>query len=593
VPGIFGASAVGEDVARRLEVACREALGDLATHRSAAGVLGGRGYDGLPALRQTADGWLAVDGDRAGYAVVETGARGGARLTPPSFRGVRAWMGDAGPELRIAADWLNGAPLYYAARDGGVAFASRLRPLALALGSAADPVGAMQYLREGAHPTARTPFAGIRRLLPGQTLHFVPGRPPRIEEDSRLWRPSRRPPDGGGDAAGEAWARLLDAVAPLGAAGRPALMLSAGWDSRTLLAALRAAGIRQVLGYTHGHPRAREIRLAERLARRAGIELEVAPLGPELVRPAFLDEVFPGTECLVFPHWAAAGRRLAEAGAGVVLAGVLGEVLGGHYGTTMVRSGPGRFADLARRLAGAGAGAGGAADATELLLPDMPQLPWYATPDAWPRAGELAAGLRGDVEAALDRLRGRGVPEDDALVEAYVTETRGCQYICAQLESIRAALPVAAPFGDRRLAALATALPLDARIHNRITREILERHAPDLLRLPLAATLAPAGSPLALQEASRLVRWGVEQLHWKAFRATRGRVPQPRWGWVDFSFLRTGVLTPLIESLQADLWDRPALRRTAHWLEGDAGLRNVHPWFDQLGKILTIDHLLR
>ena len=268
-------------------------------------------------------------------------------------------------------------------------------------------------------------------------------------------------------------------------------------------------------------------------------------------------------------------------------------MLGGHYGTTMVRSGPGRFADLARRLASPGAAASAPADAAELLVPDVDRLPWYAARDAWPRVEELAEGVRADVQAALDRLRGRGVPEGDALVEAYVTETRGCQYICAQLESIRAALPVAAPFGDRRLAALATALPLDARIHNRISREILERHAPDLLRLPLAATLAPAGSPLAVQEGSRLVRWGLEQMHWKAFRATGGRVPQPRWGWVDFAFLRTGVLTPLIESLRSDLWDRQALRGTARWLEGAGGLRNVHPWFDQLGKILTIDHLLR
>ena len=594
MPALFGAVGLDQPAADSLEREFATAFGALETRRTQEWLLGGHAHGGHRAIRQCERGWFAVDGEVEASERTPFELSSGWLELQPAARGVIALLEEDGG-VHVACDWLNSVPVYYASHRGGFAFSSHMRPLARSLGCAPDPVGLMEYLREAAFPSERTALQGVFRLLPGQSLRFRAGEGVTVSETSRLWThdPIGSRAADPADAAELLWSRLLEALARLEGARRPALMLSAGWDSRTLIAGLREVGHRDVLAYTHGHPRAREIRLVRRLARVAGVRLEVASLDAGLLRMNDLEDTFARSENLVFLHWTQAGRRLKSLGANVVMAGVLGEILGGHYGSTMIRTGPGRFLDLGRRMLGRSSPSSKQARAIDLLGPSFAELPWYANKHAWPGVADLAAGMRADIERDLSRLRGRGVPEGDQLVEAYQTETRGCQHICSQLDAARSYLPATAPFADRSLAEAATCLPLETKIHNRLSRAMLARHAPDLLRLPLAATLARADRPLIFQEISRAARWGIETAHWAVYRKAGGRLPAPRWGWVDFAFLRAGTLRTLAEQLRSSLWDMDAIESAVNWIEGPEGLRNVHPWYDQFGKMLTIDFLLR
>ena len=123
---------------------------------------------------------------------------------------------------------------------------------------------------------------------------------------------------------------------------------------------------------------------------------------------------------------------------------------------------------------------------------------------------------------------------------------------------------------------------------------MLRRYVPGLLRFPSSATLVPARAPVVAQELTRLVRRQLDNGRWRLYFATRGRVAQPRLGWGNFEFLRTGtVLHALADDLRADLWDRRAIReRIAQATRLENG-GSVHRLSFQLMRIYTVDQMLR
>src|SRR5690606_31186720 len=140
--------------------------------------------------------------------------------------------------------------------------------------------------------------------------------------------------------ASVAWSRLASAVqASCADERRGAVMMSGGWDSRTLLAAVRVSCLANTIGYTHGDLDSRELDLAERVTARAGVAWHGEPIDARVFEPAALHSQFQRTESVMFPHWAHSGRVLAQSGNSFVASGVYGEVLGGHYGRAMLLGG--------------------------------------------------------------------------------------------------------------------------------------------------------------------------------------------------------------------------------------------------------------
>jgi asparagine synthetase B (glutamine-hydrolysing) len=223
--------------------------------------------------------------------------------------------------------------------------------------------------------------------------------------------------------------------------------------------------------------------------------------------------------------------------------------------------------------------------------------PWYLRDDVEggdPGRAALLDAMNEGIRQDLCRLQDRGVSTAEQLREAFITEHRGVQYISAQTLATRLGVCAGVPFADRELLELASRVPAALKVHNRVSRALGERLAPKLNRVPMAATLTPASWPLVFQEGSRAVRRVYEDARRQLSVRSAGRIAPARLGWVNFDFLRTGtVLRDVVDSLSANLWDRAKLeamvRRTGQEHTG----RSLHPLFDQMGKILTVDRMLR
>jgi hypothetical protein len=177
--------------------------------------------------------------------------------------------------------------------------------------------------------------------------------------------------------------------------------------------------------------------------------------------------------------------------------------------------------------------------------------------------GNITDQINADVENDLSRLRKRGIETGDKLIEAFVSEHRGTQYINAQMLSCRVALDVSMPYVESTLLGLATRIALATKFGNAINRAVLQNHAPELLRFPSAATLLPAGYPILLQESVRACRRVLDKTKWSLYFASNGRVAQGHFGWPNFEFLRhSDELRTIVSDLKCDIWDKKALDRT-------------------------------
>jgi hypothetical protein len=107
------------------------------------------------------------------------------------------------------------------------------------------------------------------------------------------------------------------------------LMMSAGWDSRTLLI---NGPDPYVSAYSHGDLSSREIQITQRLTGRMRLDHIFSEINRFDFPPALLEEMLEETGFCLFPIWYLASKRLASLYDAPLISGVLGEFLGGHYG---------------------------------------------------------------------------------------------------------------------------------------------------------------------------------------------------------------------------------------------------------------------
>lgn len=609
MPGLFGGIGCDPDILRRLESGFRAIWEDLTVERTASGVLGGHAFRSPGPCFRTADrSIVGLDGEVTLYTAFEDGRRNGSlpcRLDADALVPEAGAVGNVAvlteDRLDLAADWTGTMPLYYIERGGGLVFSSHLRPLARAVGADPDPVGILEFLRDGYTLGARTQFDGIRRLLGGQSLRYDARTGLHIREHSEAWAgvdPRFRDRHAAADAAGTALVEILEGL-PDGD-GPAALMMSAGWDSRTLLAgALSRDAPDAVTCYGHGDTESRELRLAGRICSSSGVPWQAWPLDDDLYDTTELRQAFARTENVVFPHWHRAGRVLSDQGARYVYAGVFGEMLGGRYwlahASTGVRKAMTLFPQLLRRTPRPERSvAEGRPHVEELFRVGSPHRLWYLADDAGIAEPATFEVLNGDLAESLDRYVARGVETPNQLAEAFQGEHIGSRYCNVQLLSCRARGDIALPLANRDLLAIVTRTPIHARMQNQLNRLIIRDLAPRLLRLPMAATLVPAARPVVLQEASRVVRKGFQDSHWALHFATRGRVPMPRLSWPNYEFLRHGdALHGIVDELESDLWDRNALRLRVEAVKTGEFRHQLLPLSTEMAKILTMDLLLQ
>jgi hypothetical protein len=469
----------------------------------------------------------------------------------------------------IASEWTGTFPLYYFHGRGQLLFCSRLRPLARAVGVGVDTIGVGESLVKGFTCAGRTLYQNIRRLLPGQSLEYVPSLDKlTISEGSRLWI------DQGANefkdrraAATIAWSELKRAVQErIRYPGKHGLMLSAGWDSRLLLCAMiELLGAKEAYSYTHGDFKSLELKIVRALRQSVEIEGHEEPLNSAVFAPETLEMAFDRTETIIFPDWVHAGAMAASSGLKSLSCGVYAAVLGGHNGPTATTKGARRIMVGGRSLLEQSIGMTlGSKTKTRELIGFSVKRPSYVCRDFFKNPDDHNQAARADCEYDLQRLKQRGVTNTDKLVEAFISEHRGTQYMEAQPLACRTDLDVNIPYIDRTLLSVACQIPFRFKFHNAVHRTILKDHAAHLLNFPCSATLVPAYMPIPLQEASRVTRRLMERVTWKLYFLTKGRVQPLRFGWPNYEFLRQGnALHALVDSLTADFWDKGVLR---NWL---------------------------
>lgn len=596
MPGFFGTQNAGMRAADVLRAEFLQCWPESTIVEHQRGIIGGHAFTPFePLFRSWSNDIIAIDGEWSLYEeaardlpahpqrLFQFAQRSGGLETP--CVGTIAVVSADECRLLLATDPTGTFPLYLCQHAGGLLYSSLLRPLARAVGAEPHEIAALEFLRQAYTVGDKTLYRGIRRLLPGQAVLYNDGRLTVIER-SEAWTKTERMTRK--RAAAVAWGRLVQSMERAIPQHNATLMMSGGWDSRTLLAA--ATATRRPFGtYAHGDTTSRELQLARSLSHDIGVDCHLEPIDLRILDPALLEVGFRRTENLVFPHWHRAGRLLAERGVSCVFAGVYGEILGGHYGPAMLMASPlGKMSSVASLLL---VGRHFIPDKNRrtaaidfLRLRSLPRH-WYLRRDYEMSLGDPLALMNEDIKASIGRLERRGVSEPEALIEAFISENRGTQHINAQLRSVRAWTNVAAPFAGGEIFTFATRVPIGAKVHNSLNKRMIASHTPLLLRRSMAATLVPASAPILMQEASRAVR--------KALQRVNCSYVGQNVGWVNFEFLRgSHFLQSIIEELRSDRWDKKSMYDTVKKMELN-GSASMHPLFDQFAKILTVDYMFR
>lgn len=539
------------------------------------------------------DSYTAPDG-ASGYAVVS----GDHDLHAATRTGDARWEGTGfrfqilDRSIVIEPDVLAIFQIYYYVDATTVIVSSALEAFKH-LGFETDIVGVIEFSHFGYFIGRRSFFRDVLRVRAGEriaidTANFTVS----ASETSTLWSHDERALD----------AATIDAIAEhlcqiVSHDRRSMIMMSGGWDSRTILAAKLATGSKDALLYFHGDPESREHAIVEAIARSEKLEMATNPIGRRMFAPDVLENDYAWSPNLLFPHWHAAGEYAAAKGIDRVASGVIGEVLGGHYGPPMALSGAAKAITLAGYIAAPGI--------AEKMLPRLIQhdkssaafdllktggfgKPWYFAQETWSQAeSRLVEEINADIAGEIERLQRRGVSSNEMLIEAFITEQRGAQYICAQSLSMRHAdVKVSLPFASKELLHMATQVKFGDKVHNKLNQQIIRKLAPQLLDYPMAATMLPARAPVFMQEVSRAGRMGYERLSWAMNRMLPSLFSVPRLGWVNFHFASEhGFLDELGGGLQSKLWDTGAIKR---FCDSYSEL-SYHPLVCMLTILLTIE----
>ncbi len=488
-------------------------------------------------------------------------------------------------------------PLFWSIHHGRICIGSSLSELGENLSPATDDVGVIEFLQDGYCVGARTVYKGVQRLRPGEALRFVAATQ-RVSscDQSPLWSQAQ-------SHLGRK--KLLDSAVDMlrhscEEMRNTMLMMSGGWDSRTLLAGALSTPVGRSLSlYFHGDTRSREARIAKEIAEIESLPITLAPIDPSSFSAGFVEESFKRYENVVFPHWHRAALASTEIGSQVqsVTAGILGEILGGHYGPPFLHPGFRKIASTLWYLTGARffkslepVKESTRSDAAMRLLgqPVYPKY-WCIGDDKWQsRFTRIHEGVNEDIVNSVNRYLQRGISTQEGLVEAFITEQRGSQYVAAQLRSAATLKPPVIPFAQRSFLTFACSVPFALKANNSLNRALIQKLHPELLKFSTAAVLCRTSRPIVCQESTRALRKILVDGGWKIRKLTNGRVPAYRWGWVNFQFLQdSDALLGVAESLRSSLWDKAAIQARIK----ENVFRSYHVLNDMLMKVKTLDLL--
>lgn len=521
--------------------------------------------------------------------------------TPPDFgwkkhRGTLMYLDGPNHRLHISNDLVGSFPVYYGTSRSGKRFAvgSSLSEVRALLDVKPDAIGVYQFLTSGFCVGSRTLADSISQLTIHDTLsvHYEHGTPrQKIQKHPHLWldpRLERR--RSVIDGLCDIWqseTKVLDGAQ---------LMMSAGWDSRAILAGVSANRLNdRIFAYSHGDTGGRELNIAGSICSRLGVRHTRRAISPASFCPATADAIMDEVDTYVFPYWWEAARfGRAELSVTKITGGLYGPLMGGHNNVPDKGPKRRRLWSLLRYLGGREHPANSNSiesmkAAKELLVPKTHYRQWCIRDEISAEQSHwILDAVRDDTNAILETYSSLGIEAVESLVEAFEVDHRLRQLINGQLLSGTSQLAARVPFTNPELIEIATSLPLSRRVHNILHREVIRRLEPSLLEYPMAATLARASRPIVVQEFSRIERIFLEKIAGVGHHLSSRKVPTPRFGWPAFGFLRTHEpFHQIVDSLKLDIWDKQRIHEVIRATDG-----TLHSVFEMMGKIKTADYRL-
>ncbi|WP_144821930.1 hypothetical protein [Marinobacter piscensis] len=477
--------------------------------------------------------------------------------------------------LTVTSDMAGAEPLFYRSTNSGMLFSNRLENL---IGTSDEPdwSGIHCYLTFGYTPGESTFFKDVFQTLSNQTIKIdtrtlsVTKHISDISEHNQ----ATNSPENKGKQFAHQLTNIMQQYEPM------ALMMSAGWDSRTLLA---PADSPVCLTYTHGDTSSRECTIAKRLSGAVRTDHYFKDVKSLLINNELLDIMLEKHGHCLFPIWHLSSKLISEQFYLPISGGVIGARLGGHNGFSSTGS---RFNKSInslhffsprliseRKIV---------KDFKRTLSP--PQQFWFTSNKGAAIFQNSGTNLEICLHEQLDNFIVQA--EDFSFgIEMFNYEHTSRQYMMKQPSMAKPFHGYYSPLSHPDLLKIVYATPFKQRLQNRLTKEVIKNLNNTLLHFPMAATLIKAKHPIVIQELSRVARIIYEK---SFYRLKHNR---PSLGWFNYEHLYTGdFFKTIIHSLKSDIWSKDRMLRTIASNQNnniDAGST-----MDMITKIKTIDYYL-
>lgn len=477
--------------------------------------------------------------------------------------------------LTIKSDYLGTSIVYYQRLGTLFEVSNRLENLSL-INSKINWSAIQQYLNSGYTISDDTFFTSIHQTIPNQivTITSVDGLKTETTIECSKAMLNNLPRK-------ELEEKVLHRLTSiLNSETRSTLMMSAGWDSRTLLS---NGSANYHAAYTHGDLSSREISIARRLTGTLRLNHHFIDSTSLQLDLTLLETMLENLGFCVFPIWYLSSLKIDLMKSGPISSGVLGELIGGHYGLLSIGKRIQKLLSAALMIHD-----GFLNESKVLGMIDRFSTPakehWFLTPEYNALFQENASNTKTRMLEKLLKLRKTEGNWQEA-VENFNMEHRARQYILKQAQASSSTIGYVLPFGDDQLTKLVKSIAFKYRVHNKLNQRILSSKSPQLLNAPMAATLINARYPIIIQELSRGIRILIEET------TKRLGLSPPRLGWFNYEHIyQSDVFQNLITSLRHKMWDQDRMLRTIETNESlgiDAGST-----LDMLCKIKTIDYYL-
>lgn len=358
------------------------------------------------------------------------------------------------------------------------------------------------------------------------------------------------------------------------------LMMSAGWDSRLLIAS-RKSPIK--LCYTHGDLSSRETAIAKKVSGTVRLDHIFKDVTNIRIDNTILDKMIREHGHCLWPIWHTSSQLISEKYDLPITSGVIGARLGGHNGILSIGT---RYQRALRIL--------------YFYVPKffrkskligdikknykLPASFWFTSNEA----NKLLSNIRNDIDYEIDKAIDKYLEKHKELgasFEFFNYNHISRQYMMKQPTMAKGFSGYYSPLSNPDLLMAVYRTPFHKRMNNALSKHVIRELNPALLNYPMAATLAKASSPILIQEMSRILRIFYEKAVYMIFKN------KPSLGWFNYEHIyNESIFNDIIEDLRSDFWDKQRMANTL--ASNQANNIDAGSTLDMLCKIKTVDHYI-